>query len=488
MKKHFIYIIALVAIVFAGCQKELSEEQGNVLAEGSLQAVTGDCLPQTINGAYIVGTALTSANTIQVTVNVTTTGRYEIFTDTVNGYFFRGSGIFTVAGANLVTLRSTGTPFAAGTNNFTVAFDSTFCNIAVDVLPAGSGPASFTLVSGGTPSNCASAVVSGTYVNGAALNASNYVDITVNVASAGTYTAITATGGGMTFTKTGGVFSTTGNQTIRLAGTGTPATTGANTVTFGAPFASCNFTVTVDAPAAYTINCAGVVVNGTYTAGSALTAANTITIPITVTTAGSYGITANINGMTFSNSGTLTTATTSITLNGSGAPTTATGSPFSLTVGSCTIPITVLPGAVVNWKFTVTNAPSTTYQGETDLATLANLPPLPGVTFAYTGSNVAGTDNLVIALNDISGTINNGETYSSSATLSNAAGFQYDLTPVGAGDIYRADPSQTGVTMTFTVQNHNTTTRTISGIFSGTAKNNAGQTITITAGEFSGIY
>jgi hypothetical protein len=487
MKKHFIYIVALVAIVFAGCQKELSDEQGNVLAQGSLQAVTGDCLPKIINGAYIASTALAGANTIQVTVNVTQTGRYEILTDTVNGYFFRGSGIFTVAGANLVTLRGTGTPFAAGTNNFTVAFDSTFCNIAVDVLPAGSGPASFTLVSGGTPSNCASAVVNGTYVNGAALNASNYVDITVNVTSIGTYTAITATGGGMIFTKVGGIFSTTGNQTIRLIGTGTPNSAGANTVTFGAPFASCNFTVTVDAPAAYSITCGGATPNGTYTAGTALTAANTITLPINVTAAGSYSITASVNGMIFSNSGTLTTATTSITLNGSGTPTTAIGSPFSLTVGSCTIPITVLPAIL--WKFSVTNAPATNYQGITTLVALGPAPaPLPGSLFTYTGTSIAPTDILTIGLNDASGTITNGEIYSTSALVGNVAGFRYDLTPAGTGDVYKADPSQGGVNMTFTVATHDITTRTITGTFNGTAKNNALQTISITNGEFKGTY
>ncbi len=277
MKRNFIYLFAVLTIAFAGCQKELSQEQGNVPAEGSLQSdVSGDCLPKTVNGAYIAGTPLTTANTIQVAVNVVKTGRYEILTDTVNGYYFRAAGLFTAVGSNLVTLISNGTPFAAGTNNFVVSFDSTFCDIQIDVLPVGSGPATFTLVSGGTPSNCASAVVSGTYANGVdATSASNYVDITVNVATTGTYTAITATGGGMTFTKTSGTFTSTGNQTVRLLASGTPTVAGANTITFAAPFASCNFTVTVAAPGSYTINCGSVTVNGTYTAGVALGATNT---------------------------------------------------------------------------------------------------------------------------------------------------------------------------------------------------------------------
>ncbi len=150
---------------------------------------------------------------------------------------------------------------------------------------------------------------------------------------------------------------------------------------------------------------------------------------------------------------------------------------------ACLIPIVVQMGAVIDWQFTVTNARSTTYQGETAGATLVTQPPLPGVLFAYLGSNTLGTDNILIALNDISGTINNGETYSTSATLSNAAGFQYDVAPLGTGDVYKANPTQAGVTMIFTVTTHNTTTKTITGTFSGTAKNSASQTINIASGH-----
>ncbi len=67
-----------------------------------------------------------TTNTITVSVNVINTGSYIITTDTVNGYFFRATGIFTTPGVNNVTLRGNGTPFAEGTNNFVVAFDSTF--------------------------------------------------------------------------------------------------------------------------------------------------------------------------------------------------------------------------------------------------------------------------------------------------------------------------------------------------------------------------
>ncbi len=91
-----------------------------------------------------------------------------------------------------------------------------------------------------------------------------------------------------------------------------------------------------------------------------------------------------------------------------------------------------------------------------------------------------------MALSDANGTINVGETYSTSALTGNQAAFQYDLaTSPYCTDIFKADPTVTGVTMTFTVTAHNTGTMVISGTFTGTAKNTAGQTITITSGTFT---
>lgn len=481
MKKYFIPLLSLLVFTVFGCQKEFSEEQGNIPAEGSLQEVGGDCLPKTVNGAYVVGTPLASGNTIQVTVNVTKMGRYEIITDTVNGYYFRGAGLFTVLGANQVTLLGNGTPFVSRTDNFIVSFDSTFCNLQVDVLPAGSGPATFTLVNGGTPANCASAVVAGTYANGSVLGASNYVDITVNVTAVGSYT-ISATGGGMTFAKTG-AFTTTGNQTVRLQGTGTPTTAGANTITFAAPLSACNFTVTVDAPAAFTATCGGATVNGTCTAGTALTTSNTITIPVTVTTAGAYNITASINGMTFSGSGTLTTTSTSITLNGSGTPT-ASGT-HNLSVLSCTIPIVVQPGAVtINWKF---NIGTTVYQGQTDQVDFDNTTAPPFTLLDYYGVNTAPGDFNITML-DITGGITTTDTYNTNViTLSNGGYFSYVDATV---DLEATDPTTTpGVNIVIKITSHNTATRTVVGTFSGTALDHISNTTkTITGGQFTAVY
>ncbi|MFM2138820.1 MAG: hypothetical protein RJA57_1127 [Bacteroidota bacterium] len=583
-------IISLLAL--SGCQKELSFEASGTPAEGSLQDDgTGDCMPKTVNGTYAVGQALVpDANTVTVAVNVTKTGNYTIATDTVNGYYFRATGIFTTTGITNVTLRGNGTPFAQGVNNFIVGFDSTYCDIQVTVTAL----ATYTL--SGAPNACTGAQVSGAYAKDVALTAANTVQLNVNVTAPGSY-SISTTFQGMTFSANG-VFATTGAQTVTLTGSGTPTTLGANVVPITVGSSTCSFTVTVVAAGAATLAgapgaCTPVNVAGTYTAGTALVAANKVTVTIDVTTAGAINISTNtVNGYTFSFSGNIaTTGSQTVDLIGTGTPTLAGTNTFTVTLGasSCTFPVTVtgggggaavftvdcatavpdglyeatsqlngsnivdidvnvtatgtynitttatngmtftasgtftttgvqtitlrgsgtpaaagtfnipVPGTpgctfpltvdaapLVDWKFTVTNAPQITYQGQTDQAQLVPTNP-PSVGFAMTGSNSAGTDNLTILLSDVSGVITAGETYSTSALpILNFAAFSYDL--ADGSDTYSADPTTTGASMTFTVTAHNVATKTITGTFSGTAKNGLGQTITITAGSFTATY
>lgn len=130
-----ITLILLVTGVLAACGKELSYEGPDLPSKGSMQSdVTGDCLPKTVTGKYVVGVPLVAdSNTINVSVNVTVPGIYDISTDTINGFFFNAKGRFVTAGSNAVKLRSTGTPFAAGVNNFRITYDSTFCDVQITV-------------------------------------------------------------------------------------------------------------------------------------------------------------------------------------------------------------------------------------------------------------------------------------------------------------------------------------------------------------------
>lgn len=351
MKKHVFSWLALLLLVFIGCQKELSFENDNVPAEGSLQAdATGDCLPKTVNGTYVATTALVpTANSIDIQVNVTRTGNYIITTDTVNGYFFRGTGVFTTLGNNNVTLRGNGTPFTAGVDNFIVSFDSTVCDIAVTVLPAGTGAAVYTLA--GAPAACTGATVNGLYSVGTALGATNTAIISVNVTTVGTYN-ITTTFQGMTFAASG-AFTTTGTQNVTLAGSGTPTTGGANTVPVTVGTSTCSFVVNVGSAAVATLGggpgaCTPVTVAGTYTVGTAMNNSNTVQVQLNVTTAGTYSISTNtVAGISFASSGTVAVGTQTITLGATGTPTANGTQTFTVTLGTstCTFPVTITGGA-----------------------------------------------------------------------------------------------------------------------------------------------
>jgi len=82
----------------------------------------------------------------------------------------------------------------------------------------------------------------------------------------------------------------------------------------------------------------GTVVNGNYPVGVALTAANTLTLKLTVTAVGTYNITTStVNGYNFSKSGSFTTTgAQTITLPGTGTPVATGINTFTVTFGTTT--------------------------------------------------------------------------------------------------------------------------------------------------------
>jgi hypothetical protein len=111
------------------------------LAAGTLGGGGGNCTPFVFSGTYQQGTLLNASNTVQIQVNVTTLGGYNITSNTVNGVSFSSSGIFTSIGLQNVTLKGTGTPLNAGVQNFAITFGPGTCNF------------SLTFSAGVTPSN-----------------------------------------------------------------------------------------------------------------------------------------------------------------------------------------------------------------------------------------------------------------------------------------------------------------------------------------------
>lgn len=208
--------------------------------------------------------------------------------------------------------------------------------------------------------NCLGAVVSGTYYKDTAIKASNYVDVSVQVDTAGTYIISSDTVNGYYFKATG-TFTATGTQVVRLVGGGKPLAAGTNIFTVTYDGTVCEFSVTVTAgtpppggSSAFTITCTGATPAGTYVAGTALTAANTITLNVNVTAIGSWSVTTApaVNGIIFSGTGTFSaTGASTIVLTAAGTPTAA--GPFTFTVtggtGTCTFPLTVTSAAVPDY-------------------------------------------------------------------------------------------------------------------------------------------
>lgn len=80
------------------------------------------CSSTTVNGAYLTGNPLNATNTITIDVIVNVIEAYTISTNTLNGYSFTGSGVFSNIGLNTITLTGSGTPVAQQSDDFTITF------------------------------------------------------------------------------------------------------------------------------------------------------------------------------------------------------------------------------------------------------------------------------------------------------------------------------------------------------------------------------
>lgn len=105
--------------------KCLSEVQSNKLV----------CSTANANGVSVVGTPIQPSNTLSLDVIVNSPDTYTFTTNTVNGYSFSASGVFT-AGINTINLVGTGTPIAVQTDTFTITYVETglTCTVNNSVL------------------------------------------------------------------------------------------------------------------------------------------------------------------------------------------------------------------------------------------------------------------------------------------------------------------------------------------------------------------
>ena len=360
---------------------------------------------------------------------------------------------------------------------------------------------------GGTGS-CPGAIVSGSFTAGVAVTAANTVTLSVTVDSIGTYIISTDTNNGITFSGTG-VFTDIGVQDITLTASGTPVAAGVNDFT---PVADgCTFSVTVGAnsggasgTAVYSLDggtssCTDAAVNGTFTAGTAVSSANNVILKVNVTQVGSYTISTNsVNGISFTGTGSFTnTGAQTVTLTASGTP--AAAGTFAFIPGSngCTFNVAVGSGSTSGGN---TGGNSSIYlrckingvltNFNTNLGGYYVTPPSAGIPYSISArgknSDVAGSaeELWVNASNPTApttGVYNNG-TFASGITDRMS---QVALYPTGFPNPFWGSSALTANTLSVNITS--VSTSAAAGTFQGTIYENNGigpSTKQITEGEF----
>ena len=239
--KYFRLFFLLVAVSFfiSSCQKELSYEAG--LGKGTLKKdATGECLPFNVNGSYKTDSLLKpTINYVDIQVSVSEPGSYFIKTDSINGYSFYAAGVFTVQGLNTIRLIGSGKPLAAGSDMFTVKFDTSVCQFNVTVTGAGGGGGGSNMFTFECPAN---PTFFGNYQAGIP-TAGDSVKINVTSPSGGSYSITTTTSNGVTFTGNGILSATSNLQSVTLFATGTPTAGGSftYTLTSSSTTSTCTF-------------------------------------------------------------------------------------------------------------------------------------------------------------------------------------------------------------------------------------------------------
>lgn len=336
--------MSFVMLFFSACQKELyfdysGSSDGSLLAELSFE-----CKGDSIHGNYYKDSSLSAENYIDVIADVTIVGQYQIFSDTVNGIYFRGDGVFQSLGLNTVRLRGYGTPINSGFTQFKILYNSTYCHTAVFVENIISDNAVIDFQ--GQPNTCSGAVLNGTSMQGLSFSSNNTATINISVVTPGNYSITTPMVNGVSYTASG--YANLGDNTIVLTGSGTPTLSGIYNypVVFGNN--TCTFSVNI-APAApdavFSIpsNC-NAVVHGLYDQDVPVDLSDYVTISVNVTTPGSYHIsTDTVNGVFFANSGIFSAPGPQIvTLYASGTPQTAAPFSFNYSLNNgCGFPISV---------------------------------------------------------------------------------------------------------------------------------------------------
>ena len=284
---------------------------------GTATVSSYDCTG-TSSGTLRIGTPITEGSvTQQIMAEVTTGGTYDI-TTTANGVTFTASGTFAGTGSQPITLTAKGTPTAMGTHTFTLSTTPN-CSFDRETTAEASSGGTALVVSW----DCTGTATGSSTVGLSA--AGNTKTVVASVTTAGTYN-ISASANGVTYSAAG-TFGGTGLQNVTLIATGTPTAGGDHTFSLNVT-PTCSFDInTIDPSSGGTAAVTGYVCSatgtGTMIVGTALTEGEVShQFTATVSTTGTYDISAVANGVTFTASGTFaSTGSQPITLTATGTPT-----------------------------------------------------------------------------------------------------------------------------------------------------------------------
>ena len=143
--------LSFLTLFFFSCSKEESVElnlpsmpSSGGTAIYALSVSAGECMNADVQGTYVKNTTVTAANKVDIEVSVNTIGTWTVNSAAITGFYFSGSGSFTAAGTQMISLMAHGTPTTVGTQTFTLIVGSTSCtfDVVVDSIPTGSNPVS----------------------------------------------------------------------------------------------------------------------------------------------------------------------------------------------------------------------------------------------------------------------------------------------------------------------------------------------------------
>ena len=224
--------LLLLCLTLVSCSREMSRE------ERSYEVASGRLLSVNVKGDYVAGNALTDSNYLAVTTTVFPPGNYTLWTDTLDGYWFRVSGYISSSGTSNFHVPGYGAIKRDTSASFILHFDTSQLGFSVILSSAIYG---FDAPVG----SCPVMQVFGPYKQNIALTTADYVRIPIVVTSPGKYNIRTTAVDYMSFSDSG-TLSHTGRDTLTLHGVGMPSNTGAYPVPVTVGGNTCNFNIIVN--------------------------------------------------------------------------------------------------------------------------------------------------------------------------------------------------------------------------------------------------